>query len=132
MKGQAMCIVQNEARAKGYEGGKLVDKVGKQILLEQAREWKQTVQSIASKLSSVDKQNRYNQALSNLPLVVPTRPGFVKMYEPAFWCKFNPMDFCYGDLLHNDPRRETAMTYEQFCENLLRREELQYDRRVRG
>ena len=70
-----------------------MDKVGKPILLAQAISWKPTVQSLASKLSSVDKQNRYDQALSNLSLAVPTRPGFVKMYEPAFWCKFNPMDF---------------------------------------
>ena len=84
------------------------------------------MQSITSKLSSVDKQNRYDQALSNFSLVEPTRPGFVKMYEPAFWCKSNPMDFCYGDLLHNDPRGQSAMTYEQYCENLLRREQLQY------
>ena len=59
--------------------------------------------------------------------MVPTRRGFVRMYDPDFWSKFNPMDWCYGDAVFNDPRRERQLTFEQYCENLLRREELEYD-----
>ena len=109
MKEQAMRIARNEANANGDGGGKMVDRVGRELLKEEAGSWEATAQNIASKISSADKQSRYDQALSNVALVMPTRPGFVKMHEPSFWCKFNPMDFCYGDILHNDPRRETAL-----------------------
>ena len=79
-----------------------------------------------------DVQRRCGQALHGAKagkpvLVVPTRRGFVRMYDPDFWSKFNPMDWCYGDAVFNDPRREIQLTFEQYCENLLRREELEYD-----
>ena len=49
------------------------------------------------------------------------------MYDPDFWSKFNPMDWCYGDAVYNDPRRDVQVTFEEFCDNLLRREELEYE-----
>ena len=84
------------------------------------------------KLSAEDVQRRCGQALrggaaGEPVLVVPTRPGFVLMYDPDCWSKFNPMDWCYGDAVFNDPRREVQVTFEQYCENRSRREELEYD-----
>ena len=29
--------------------------------------------------------------------------------------------------MYNDPRRDVQLTFEEFCDNLLRREELEYD-----
>ncbi len=49
------------------------------------------------------------------------------MYDCDFWCRWNPMDWCYGDAVYNDPRRDVAPTFQEFCENLLLREELEYD-----
>ena len=49
------------------------------------------------------------------------------MYDPDYWSEFNNMDWCYRDVVFNDPRRESQLTFEQYCENLLRREELEYD-----
>ncbi len=49
------------------------------------------------------------------------------MYDWDFWCRWNPMDWCYGDAVYNDPRRDVAPSFQEFCENLLLREELEYD-----
>ena len=83
-------------------------------------------------MSAEDVQRRCGHALRGVTagepvLVVPTRRGFVRMYDPDFWSKFNPMDWCYGDAVFNDPRRESQPRFEQYCEKLLRREELEND-----
>ena len=127
MREQAMRIQANEARS----GHQLQDSVGKKLLFDQAGEWAACVGKLC-KLSAEDVQRRCGQALrggtaGEPVLVVPTRPGFVRMYGPDFWSKFKPMDWCYGDAVFNDPRREVQVTFEQYCENLLRREELEYD-----
>ncbi len=49
------------------------------------------------------------------------------MYDWDFWCRRSPMAWCYGDAVYNDPRRDAAPTFQEFCENLLLREELEYD-----
>ncbi len=127
MREQAMRIQANEARS----GHHLQDSVGKKLLLDQAGEWVACVRKL-SKMSAADVQRRCGHALRGATagepvLVVPTRRGFVRMYDPDFWSKFNPMDWCYGDAVFNDPRRERQLTFEEYCENLLRREELEYD-----
>ena len=37
------------------------------------------------------------------------------------------MGWCYGDAVFNDPRRELQLTFEEYFENLLQREQLEYD-----
>ena len=100
--------------------------MGKKLLLEQAEQWASSVKRL-SKLSAVDVQRRCGRALQGVGaaehvLVVPTKHGFVRMYDPDFWSKFNPMDWCYGNVVYNDPRRDIQLTFKEFCENLLRRE----------
>ena len=127
MKEQALRIQTNEAKS----GHHLQDAVGKKLLLEQAEQWASSVKRL-SKLSTVDVQRRCGRALQGVGaaehvLVVPTKHSFVRMYDSDFWSKFNPMDWCYGDAVYNDPRRDIQLTFEEFCDNLLRREELEYD-----
>ena len=57
---------------------------------------------------------------------VPTQKGFIRMYDSDFWCRWNPMDWCYGDAVYNDDRRDITPSFQEFCENMLLREELEY------
>ena len=127
MKEQALRIQANEAKS----GHQLQDSVGKKLLNEQATQWTECVGKL-SKITVAQVQTRCGRALRGVGaaeqvLVVPTKRKFVRMYDPDFWPKFNPMDWCYGDLVFNDPRREVQLTFEEYSENLLRREELEYD-----
>ena len=66
----------------------------------------------------------YNSTEDTSP--VPTQKGFLRTYDWDFWCRWNPMDWCYGDAGYNDPRREITPSFQEFCENMLLREELEY------
>ena len=37
------------------------------------------------------------------------------------------MDWCYGDAVYFDDKREIAPTYDEFCQNMFLREEMEYD-----
>ena len=54
-----------------------------------------------------------------------------KMYQPAFWQEWSPMDWCDGDCLYADPKLEEEpykqQDYKQFVRQCLLREELEYD-----
>ena len=123
MREQAQRIQYNEARSGGHG---MKDEVGKQVLREQAQEWKDQVGKLQA-TSAKDVVRRCGAALGESTLVVPTQDKFLRMYDWAFWCRWNPMDWCYGDAVYNDQRREIAPTYDEFCQNMLLREEMEYD-----
>ena len=122
MREQAQRIQYNEARS----GHGMKDEVGKQVLREQAQEWKDQVGKLQA-TSAKDVVRRCGAALGESTLVVPTQDKFLRMYDWDFWCRWNPMDWCYGDAVYNDQRREIAPTYDEFCQNMLLREEMEYD-----
>ena len=60
-------------------------------------------------------------------LRVPTARVALSWWDPTFWSKARPTDFCYGDLVWGLEHQPTPLTITEWTEILWRREELEYD-----
>ena len=85
----------NEARS----GHGLKDEIYKKVLRETAQQWKEKV-GILQQQSAKMVARRCGATLAESTLVVPTQAGFLQMYDWEFWCRWNPMDWCYRDAVN--------------------------------
>ncbi len=61
-----------------------------------------------------------------LQVVVPTGVEPVSMFAPSFWSAFAPLTFPYGDGVFG-LERDAELTYVEWCQYLMDREELAYE-----